>query len=74
MLIELFVISSTEANYAFKLKKPIIPVKMEEGYEADGWLGIITGMNKYTEAYSDEMMESNFTQLLKELETVEMKV
>ncbi len=45
-----------------------------EGYEVDGWLGIITGMNKYIEAYSDKMMESNFTHLLKELETVERKV
>jgi hypothetical protein len=35
--------SITEAEYAFQLKKRIIPLKMESGYKADGWLGFIIG-------------------------------
>jgi hypothetical protein len=33
-----------EAQYAFKLKKKIVPLIMQKGYEnVDGWLGIIMG-------------------------------
>ncbi|CAF0705631.1 unnamed protein product [Brachionus calyciflorus] len=32
-----------EAEYAFQLNKPIIPLIMEAGYKPDGWLGIILG-------------------------------
>ena len=37
----------TEANYAYKLKRPIIPLLMEENYDPDGWLGIILGTKLY---------------------------
>ena len=33
----------TEAEYAFKLKKPLIPIRVEPNYEPDGWLGEILG-------------------------------
>ncbi|XP_072016552.1 uncharacterized protein [Amphiura filiformis] len=59
-----------EANYAFKLHKPIIPVQVEEAYDADGWLGLLTGMYIYVKAYSDEVMEENWPHLLRELENV----
>ncbi|KAL3892366.1 hypothetical protein ACJMK2_004577 [Sinanodonta woodiana] len=32
-----------EAEYAFSLKKKIIPLKMERGYTPDGWLGFLLG-------------------------------
>lgn len=32
-----------EAEYAFQLGKPIIPLIMQKGFKADGWLGIIMG-------------------------------
>jgi hypothetical protein len=33
-----------EAQYSFKLQKPIVPLIMQKGYEnVDGWLGIIMG-------------------------------
>ncbi len=32
-----------EAEYAFNLGKPIIPLIMQKGYKPDGWLGIILG-------------------------------
>ncbi len=61
----------SEANYAFKLRKPIIPLKMESDYDADGWLGIVAGMDMYINAHSDTVMEKNFPNLLKELENVQ---
>lgn len=32
-----------EAEYAFQIKKPIIPLIMQQTYKPDGWLGIILG-------------------------------
>merc|ERR1712054_380678 len=32
----------TEAEYAYQLRKPVVPIKFED-YNADGWLGAITG-------------------------------
>ena len=37
----------SEAEYAFKRKKHIIPVKMTEEYIPDGWLGFILGTRMY---------------------------
>ena len=33
----------SEAEYAFRLKKRIIPLCMEQGYRPDGWLGLVIG-------------------------------
>ena len=35
----LFSFFRTEAEYAFKRNVPAVPLKVEEGYEPDGWLG-----------------------------------
>ncbi len=37
----------SEAEYAFKRKKHIIPIKMKGDYIADGWLGFILGTRIY---------------------------
>ena len=37
----------SEADYAFKRKKHIIPIKMVEDYTADGWLNVIQGSRMY---------------------------
>jgi len=36
-----------EAEYAFNLRKPIIPVLVEPNYRPDGWLGAILGTKMY---------------------------
>ena len=36
-----------EASYAWKLKKPIIYVRMQPDFYADGWLGFILGNSLY---------------------------
>ena len=35
----------TEAEYTFRLHKPIIPLRLECRYYPDGWLGILCGNN-----------------------------
>ena len=32
-----------EAQYGLQKKKALIPLKLTEGYEADGWLGLLLG-------------------------------
>ena len=49
-------------------RKPIIPVKLEKDYKADGWLGIILAGRKYIRAYTSDMLKANMPELIKELE------
>ena len=59
----LFYVFIAEANYAYKLKRPIIPLLMEEGYDPDGWLGIILGTKLYYKFTCDQ--ETDVDGLLK---------
>ncbi|KAL3859199.1 hypothetical protein ACJMK2_009428 [Sinanodonta woodiana] len=52
-----------EAEYAFHKQKEIIPLKMQAGYNQDGWLGILVGSKLYYEFTE----ESNFEAKIKEL-------
>ncbi|KAL3889423.1 hypothetical protein ACJMK2_001767 [Sinanodonta woodiana] len=52
-----------EAEYAFQLKKKIIPLKMERGYQPDGWLGILIG----TRIFYDFSGKYDFETKIKEL-------
>lgn len=36
-----------EAEYAFKCKRHLIPLKMRAGYKPDGWLGLMIGSRTY---------------------------
>ena len=58
---------SAEANYAFKLGKPIIPIKVDKDYDADGWLGLCTSMIMYIKAYDDDVLDKGMPSLLREL-------
>ncbi|CAK9113410.1 TIR domain-containing protein [Durusdinium trenchii] len=39
----------SEAQYAYALNKPIVPVVLEPGFRATGWLGLLLGMRKYVD-------------------------
>jgi hypothetical protein len=46
-----------EAEYAFQCGKPIIPLVMQKGYKADGWLGIILGSKIFIDFQKYELSE-----------------
>jgi len=46
----------TEAEYAYTRKKTLIPVKVEKGYDPDGWLGILVGSKLYYNAHNADVM------------------
>ncbi|KAJ8321643.1 hypothetical protein KUTeg_000114 [Tegillarca granosa] len=56
-----------EAEYAFEKRKPIVPLRMENGYKADGWLGIIIGAKKFYDFSGKYTFDSRTEDLVKEL-------
>ncbi|KAL8606719.1 hypothetical protein ACOMHN_018753 [Nucella lapillus] len=68
----------TEAEYAFQLMRPIIPLLMERSYQPDGWLGILKGSKLFFDFSGKYPYEKKIEDLVKELghrgriETVEV--
>ncbi|CAK8692291.1 unnamed protein product [Clavelina lepadiformis] len=50
----------TEAEYAYKLRKPIIPLLLNPGYDPDGWLGALLGTKLYVDLSSENDCEGKF--------------
>jgi hypothetical protein len=44
-----------EAQYALQKKKPLIPLMLTPGYEADGWLGLLLGTSIWYGFYGDAL-------------------
>ena len=54
-----------EAEYSNASGKQIIPLMMEQGYRADGWLGLLTaGKLWYGVSYDDEKREENISSMV----------
>ena len=63
-----------EAQYGLQKKKVLIPLKLTQGYEADGWLGLLLGTSlwyaMYGEALSSESaFEDRMSALSREIGT-----
>ncbi|ESP03408.1 hypothetical protein LOTGIDRAFT_171498 [Lottia gigantea] len=54
-----------EAEYAFQLRRPIIPLIMERGYRPDGWLGFILGAKLFYDFSGKYSFESRMDGLIK---------
>ena len=53
-------------------RKPFIPLMMEDGYEADGWLGLLLGTNLWHAMYgaaltSNDAFDSRMSNLAREI-------
>eukprot|EP00057_Strongylocentrotus_purpuratus_P012557 XP_011667031.1 PREDICTED: uncharacterized protein LOC105439571 [Strongylocentrotus purpuratus] len=57
----------TEAEYTYKLRKPVVPLKMQNGYDPNGWLGAMLGTKFYIEMYALGLVEKNGHLLIREL-------
>jgi male-specific lethal 1 len=57
----------SEAEYAFQLKKKIIPLKMEGNYKADGWLGLIIGAKLFYDFSGKYPFENKVKDLVREV-------
>ncbi|KAL3892368.1 hypothetical protein ACJMK2_004579 [Sinanodonta woodiana] len=56
-----------EAEYAFNLKKKIIPLKMENAYIPDGWLGFVVGVRPFIDFSGKYPFEAKVLDLLDEI-------
>ena len=57
----------SEAEYAYQLRKDIIPLMMQNNYKADGWLGMLVGTKLWIGFQSKHLIDSGVTKLIKEL-------
>ncbi|XP_072051589.1 uncharacterized protein [Amphiura filiformis] len=55
----------SEARYAYKLNKRVIPLLFQKDYSPDGWLGFLQGMDLYYAFDSDDQINTNMGKLLK---------
>jgi hypothetical protein len=58
----------TEAEYAYRLHKDIVPLIMQPKYKADGWLGALLGNKLYFDISDPEKLTTNMPSLMIELE------
>jgi hypothetical protein len=61
-----------EAQYAYQREKEMVPLMMEEGYRADGWLGMLLGVRLWygfcgPVLASEAAFESKVKELCREL-------
>ena len=54
----------SEASYAFKKRKIIIPLQLEADYEPEGWLGTIVGMKLYYKCHTKQTIDSSIPKIL----------
>ena len=57
----------SEAEYAYQLRKDIIPLMMQRNYTADGWLGMLVGTKLWIGFQSKQVITSGVGKLIKEL-------
>ncbi|XP_033106205.1 uncharacterized protein LOC117108331 [Anneissia japonica] len=57
----------TEATYAYKQKKSIIPLIVEEDYVPDGWLGALIGTLIYFHLFNDSKLDTEFQRIISEI-------
>ena len=64
--VKYFLIS--EAAYAYKLKRHVIPLMVGDAYEPDGWLALMIGTQEYLRFYSANDTECNMPLLIAAIE------
>ncbi|XP_019630155.1 PREDICTED: uncharacterized protein LOC109474307 [Branchiostoma belcheri] len=57
----------TEAEYTHKLRKDIVPLRLQPRYDPDGWLGALVGMKLYFDLSTEDRMNENMDGFIKEL-------
>ena len=57
----------SEAEYAYQLRKDIIPLMMQQNYKPDGWLGMIVGTKLWIDLRNIFNVEAAIGKLMREL-------
>ncbi|CAH1794188.1 unnamed protein product, partial [Owenia fusiformis] len=59
--------SRAEAEYAYQLRKEVVPLKLQRNYRPDGWLGFVVGSRLFFDFSGKYTFESRIDGLMKEL-------
>ncbi|KXJ14094.1 hypothetical protein AC249_AIPGENE25222 [Exaiptasia diaphana] len=59
----------SEAEYAFQLKKNIIPLMVEKNFKPSGWLGMVVGAKLWYDFAETSRIQETADKLMKELKT-----
>ncbi|XP_065072389.1 uncharacterized protein LOC135696802 [Rhopilema esculentum] len=57
----------SEAEYAFQLRKSIVPLMLEKNYQPDGWLGFIVGAKFWIDFANQTNFKNSVQKLVKEV-------
>ncbi len=57
----------SEAEYAYRLRKPYVPILLQSKYKPDGWLGMLLGTKFYID-FTKNDYQSNYRKLVNEIE------
>lgn len=60
----------SEAEYAFNMRKDIIPLIMQKGYKPDGWLGMILGAKMFYDFSGKYPFETRISLLTKAVQKI----
>lgn len=63
-----------EGEYAFTAKKPVIPVLVQQGYRATGWLGALLGSKLWYDITTDAVWSASLSNLMRELRKLEISL
>ncbi|UJR08841.1 hypothetical protein I4U23_013095 [Adineta vaga] len=57
----------SEAEYAYRLKKPFVPILLQAKFKPNGWLGMLLGTRLYID-FTKSDFDSNYKKLVNEIE------
>ncbi|XP_013394066.1 uncharacterized protein LOC106161607 isoform X2 [Lingula anatina] len=57
----------TEAEYAYRLRKDVVPLRLQQQYLPDGWLGIMLGTKLWFDISTEEFVNENLPRVAKEI-------
>ena len=58
---------TSEAEYTFRLRKRVIPLRLQVGYNPDSWLGALTGSKLVFDCSLASKLEESVRSLIREL-------
>ncbi|XP_075258286.1 uncharacterized protein LOC142350338 [Convolutriloba macropyga] len=58
----------SEAQYAYKLKKKMVFVQLERGYEPRGWVGMLIGVSEMVPMYDSFLLGLNLPKLMRSVD------
>jgi male-specific lethal 1 len=60
--------SQKELSYAMRIKKPVIPIIVQEGYDPRGWVGVAISNIKYYKITNEQELQANLPEIIERID------